>query len=55
MVMKDMTAITLKDLWKEVKSEDDWLGEIGQRTLDLVKRILIVIAYCASVCYTKFN
>jgi len=40
MVIKDMTAITLKDLWKEVKSEDDWLGEIGQRTLNLVKLIL---------------
>ena len=40
MVIKEMTAITLKDLWKEVKSEDDWWGEIGQRTLNLVKLIL---------------
>ena len=40
MVIKDMTAITLKDLWKEVKSEDDWLEDIGERTLDLVKLIL---------------
>ena len=40
MVIKDMAAITLKDLWKEAKSEDDWLGDIGERTLDLVELIL---------------
>ncbi len=40
MVIKDMTNITLKDLWKEVKSEDDWFGDIKERTLELVKLIL---------------
>jgi hypothetical protein len=27
-MIKEMTELTLKDLWQEVKEEDDWWGEI---------------------------
>jgi transposase-like protein len=38
--VKDLTALTLKDLWREVKSEEDWWGEINERVLGMVKLIL---------------
>lgn len=41
MVMPNtMTGLTLKDLWKEVKSEEDWLGDINERVLGMAKLIL---------------
>ncbi len=39
-MVKDLTELTLKDLWKEVKDEEDWWGEISERTLKMVKLIL---------------
>ena len=39
-MVKDLTELTLKDLWREVKDEEDWWGEINQRVLDMVKLIL---------------
>jgi len=39
-MIKDMTELTLKDLWQEVKEEDDWWGEIKGQTLRVVKRLL---------------
>lgn len=41
MVMaKDLTELTLKDLWKEVKEEEDWWGDLKEDTARLVKRLL---------------
>jgi putative transposase len=37
---KDLTQLTVKDLWKEVKSEEEWWGEINERVLGMVKLIL---------------
>ncbi len=39
-MVKDLTQLTLMDLWKEVKKEEDWWGEINERTLNMVKLIL---------------
>jgi len=39
-MVKDLTELTLKDLWKEVKDEDEWWEEINERTLRMVKQIL---------------
>ncbi len=38
-MVKDLTEITLRDLWKEVKDEDDWWGDINERTLNMLKLI----------------
>ncbi len=39
-MVKDMTELTVKDLWKEVKTGDDWWGEVKEDVLVLVKRLL---------------
>lgn len=39
-MVKDLTQLTLNDLWKEVKDEDDWWGDLKQETLGVVKRLL---------------
>jgi len=39
-MVNGMTGLTLKDLWKEVKSEEDWLEEFNERVLGMVKLIL---------------
>ena len=39
-MVKDLTELTLKDLWKEVKTEEEWWGDISERTLHMVKLIL---------------
>ena len=39
-MVKDLTELTLKDLWKEVKDEDEWWEDISKRTLHMVKVIL---------------
>jgi len=38
--VKDLTQLTVKDLWREVKSEEGWWGEISERVLGMVKLIL---------------
>ncbi len=38
-MVKDLTELTLKDLWQEVKDEEDWWGDIEDRTLNMVKLI----------------
>lgn len=38
--VKDLTELTLRDLWREVKDEEDWWGEINERTVSMVKLIL---------------
>lgn len=39
--VKDLTKLTVKDLWLEVKSEEEWWGEISERALGMVKLHLI--------------
>jgi len=39
-MVKDLTQLTLRDLWKEVKSEEDWWRDINERVLGMVKLIL---------------
>ncbi len=39
-MVKDLTEITLKDLWQEVKDEDDWWGDLKGQTLRLLQRLL---------------
>jgi len=38
--VKDLTKLTIRDLWQEVKSEEDWWGEIDKGVLEMVKLIL---------------
>ncbi len=38
--VKDLTQLTLKDLWQEFKMEDDWWGDLKEDTLRFVKRLL---------------
>jgi len=38
--VKDLTETRLKDLWREVKDEDEWWGEISEEVLALVKVVL---------------
>ena len=38
--VKDLTKLTLKDLWSEVKDEDEWWGDLKEETLRVVKRLL---------------
>ena len=38
-MVKDMTELTLKDLWKEVKEERDWWGGVKEEVLAVVKRL----------------
>lgn len=38
--VRDLTELTLRDLWKEVKDEDDWWGDLKAHTLRVVKRLL---------------
>jgi len=39
-MVKDLTELTVKDLWKEVKEEEDWWGDLKEETQRLVKRLL---------------
>jgi putative transposase len=38
--VKDLTEVTVSELWKEVKGEDDWWGDVKQETLRFVQRLL---------------
>lgn len=38
--VKDLTELTLRDLWQEVKGEDEWWGDLKVETLRVVKRLL---------------
>lgn len=38
--VRDLTELTVKDLWQGVKSEEGWWGEINERVLGMVKLIL---------------
>jgi transposase-like protein len=38
--VKDLTELAVRDLWREVKGEEEWWGDIKAPTLQLVKRLL---------------
>jgi transposase-like protein len=38
--VKDLTKLTVKDLWREVKEEEGWWGDLKAETAELVKRLL---------------
>jgi len=38
--VKDLTELKLADLWKEVKTEEEWWGDINERILGMVRTIL---------------
>lgn len=38
--VKDLTEVTVRDLWQEVKEEEDWWGDLKQETLRVVQRLL---------------
>ena len=38
--VKDLTELKLSDLWREVKSDEDWWGDLKGETLRVVKRLL---------------
>ena len=38
--VKDLTELTVGDLWREVKDEDEWWGEIKELSVRGVKRLL---------------
>ena len=40
--LRRMTELKLSDLWREVKSEDDWWGDLDAEALRVVKRLLEV-------------
>lgn len=35
--VKDLTGLTVRDLWREVKDEDGWWGDVKEETLRLLK------------------
>ena len=38
--IRDLTEITVEELWKEVKTEDDWWGDVKEQTRSGLKRLL---------------
>jgi putative transposase len=38
--VKDLTQLKLTDLWQEVKTEEEWWGDINERILGMVRMIL---------------
>ena len=38
--VKDLTEVTLEELWNEVKDDDGWWGDIKENTLRVVQRLL---------------
>ena len=38
--VKDLTELRIEDLWREVKDEEDWWGDLKEHTLRVVKRLL---------------
>ena len=38
--VKDLTELTVADLWQEVKEEEGWWGEIDKRVLGMIKTIV---------------
>jgi transposase-like protein len=38
--VRDLTELKVRDLWREVKGEDEWWGDVKGETARLVKRLL---------------
>ncbi len=38
--VRDLTEFSVRDLWREVKEQEDWWGDLKQETLQVVQRLL---------------
>lgn len=38
--VRDLTELSVRDLWREVKEQEDWWGDLKQETLQVVQRLL---------------
>ena len=38
--VKDLAELTVRELWKEVKDEKEWRGELKKETPGVVRRLL---------------
>ncbi|MFQ6030948.1 MAG: IS256 family transposase [Dehalococcoidia bacterium] len=38
--VKDLTEVTVRDLWREVKDEEDWWGDLKEESLRVVRRLM---------------
>jgi len=38
--VKDLTEVRVRDLWREVKDEEDWWGDLRKESLGVVQRLL---------------
>ncbi len=38
--VKDLTEVTIEELWREVKGEEEWWGDLRQETVRVVQRLL---------------
>jgi putative transposase len=38
--VRDLTELKVEDLWREVKGEEEWWGDLKQETIRVVKRLL---------------
>jgi len=36
--VKDLTEIRVRDLWREIKDEEDWCGDLKEESLRVVRR-----------------
>ena len=37
---KDLTEVTVRNLWREVKDEEDWWGDLKEESLWVVRRLM---------------
>ena len=38
--VKDLTEVTVRDLWREVKDEEEWWGDLKEESLRVVRRLM---------------
>jgi hypothetical protein len=38
--VKDLTEVRVRDLWREVKDEEDWWGDLKEESLRVVRRLM---------------
>jgi len=51
--VKNLTELKLSDLWREVKGDEDWWGDLKGETLRVVKRLLE--SYMGRSCWSSFG
>ena len=38
--VRDLTEVTVRDLWRGVKDEEDWWGDLKEESLRVVRRLM---------------